>query len=67
MKVADGVPAFLTVCPTTGPAWQQYLESWGGEPERGHSNDAGRRRLTKRCSGIAIESCGVDSPLPAIC
>ncbi len=30
MKAADVVPAFLTVCPTIGPAWQQYLESWAG-------------------------------------
>jgi len=41
MKVADVVPAFLAVCPNIGPAWQQYLESWGAEPERGHYNDAG--------------------------
>jgi hypothetical protein len=41
MKGADVVPAFLAVCPTIGPAWQQYLESWSGEPERGHYNDAG--------------------------
>ncbi len=41
MKVSDVVPAFLAVCPSIGPAWQQYLASWSGEPERGHYNDAG--------------------------
>jgi len=41
MKVADVVPAFIVACPSISPAWQQYLEFWHGEPERGHFNDAG--------------------------
>ena len=39
MTIADVVPAFLSGCPTIDPAWQEYLESWHGEPERGNFND----------------------------
>src|SRR5262249_20602787 len=31
----------LAACPSIGPAWEEYLESWGGDPDRGHFNDAG--------------------------
>jgi hypothetical protein len=41
MKVAEVVPAFLAICGTIGPAWQEYLESWGTAADRGHFNDAG--------------------------
>ncbi len=39
MTVADVVPAFLAACPSIDAAWQQYLESWSGDCERGHYND----------------------------
>lgn len=41
MNVGDVVPAFLSVCPSIGPAWQQHLEFSSSEAERGHYNDAG--------------------------
>ena len=40
MKVADIVPAFLAACPSMGPAWEQHLEFWRGEANRGYYNDA---------------------------
>ena len=40
ITVADVVPAFLAVCPTIGPAWQEYLAFWGDESNRGLFNDA---------------------------
>jgi hypothetical protein len=39
MTAAEVIPAFLDVCPTMRPAWQKYLDFWGGDPERGHYND----------------------------
>jgi hypothetical protein len=40
MTVADVIPAFLAACPKIGPAWQQHLESWGSESDRGDYNDS---------------------------
>jgi hypothetical protein len=40
VQVADLVPAFLAVCPRIAPSWQQYLDSWRGESQRAHYNDA---------------------------
>jgi hypothetical protein len=40
MTIAEVVPAFLAVCPTIGPAWQEHLAFWGEEPDRGVFNDA---------------------------
>jgi len=40
MTIAEVVPAFLAVCPSIGPAWQEHLDFWGDEPDRGNFNDA---------------------------
>jgi hypothetical protein len=41
MTVTEVVPSFLAVCPRIGPAWDEHLQFWEGEPERGYFNDAG--------------------------
>ncbi|MCI0357958.1 MAG: hypothetical protein L0211_05720 [Planctomycetaceae bacterium] len=40
MKASDVIPAFLAACPNIGSTWQEHLEFWDGEIERGDYNDA---------------------------
>jgi hypothetical protein len=40
MKVGEVVPLLIDACPTVRAAWQEHLEFWGDQLERGHYNDA---------------------------
>jgi hypothetical protein len=40
MNVVEVVPLLLDACPTARTAWENHLEFWAGQLERGHYNDA---------------------------